>query len=359
MIIESSTVKISSQTKSSFEMLSQSQVDFSHEVLGFMNVDEDTKKLETNGYEKEHTDKNLATNENEVESAKDVSLNSNYLSPYEDVSRMILEMILESFLGGNNKLAMSNLKDIKLNDIDCQEIEPAFDAKKMLIKNKITMERSYEYSRSDSIEFNTQATIKTKDNKDINIDLDLSYSREFYEKHSEKLVFEETHFLDPLVIQYDCEASSFDSLSESMCFNFDINSDGTEKELPLLKDGNGFLVLDKNQNGTIDDGSELFGPSTNDGFGELSQYDSDGNNWIDENDSIFDDLRVWTKNESGDESLIALGQTGIGALYLGDVGADMAYNKSANESMAHLKSNSIFLREDGTAGIISSFDFLS
>lgn len=353
MIIESSTVKMSSQTKSSFEMISQSQVDFTHEVLGFMNVNEDTKKLETDGYIQE-SDKSKERYKTEVESAKDVSSSSNYLSAYEDVGRMILEMILESFLGGNKKLSMANLKDIK-----CPEEEPAFDAKKMLIKNKISIERSYEYSRSDSIEFNTQATIKTKDNKDINIDLDLSYSREFYEKHSEKLVFEETHFLDPLVIQYDCEASSFDSLSDSMCFNFDINSDGNEKELPLLKDGNGFLVLDKNANGTIDDGSELFGPSTNDGFGELSQYDSDGNNWIDENDSIFKDLRVWTKNESGDDSLIALGQTGIGALYLGDVSADMAYNKSAKESLAHLKSNSIFLRENGTAGIISSFDFLS
>ncbi|PLY09490.1 MAG: hypothetical protein C0626_10980 [Arcobacter sp.] len=354
MIIESSNVKISSQTKSSFEMITQSQVDFSHEVLGFMNVNEDTQKLESDGYKKEHTDKNMATNDNEVESANDVSKSGNFLSPYEEIERMILEMILASFFGGKENDKMASLKDIK-----CQENEPAFDAQKMLIKNKISIERSYEYSRSDSIEFNTQATIKTKDNKDINIDLDLSYTREFYEKHSEKLVFEETHFLDPLVIQYDCEASAFDSLSDTMCFNFDINSDGTEKELPLLKDGNGFLVLDKNQNGTIDDGSELFGPSSNDGFCELSEYDSDGNNWIDENDSIFKDLRIWTKDESGTENLIALGQTGIGALYLGDVGADMAYNKSANESLAHLKSNSIFLREDGTAGIISSLDFLS
>ncbi|WP_419763923.1 MAG: hypothetical protein ACNI28_08990 [Arcobacter sp.] len=350
MIIESSNVKISSQTKSSFEMITQSQVDFTHEVLGFMNINEDTQKFETDGY--------IKANENEdVKSVKEVPQGENNLSHYSAVGRMILEMILQSFLGGDKKIGMSSMEDIKLKDLACQKDEPEFDPKKMLIKNSISIERSYEYSRSDSIEFNTQATIKTKDNKDINIDLDLSYSRDFYEKHSEKLVFEETHFLDPLVIQYDCEASAFDSLSESMCFNFDINSDGNEKELPLLKDGNGFLVLDKNANGTIDDGSELFGPSTNDGFGELSEYDSDGNNWIDENDSIFKDLRVWTKDESGSESLIALGQTGIGALYLGDVGADMAYNKSAKESMAHLKSNSIFLKEDGTAGIISSFDF--
>lgn len=340
MRIESSEVEISSQTKSSYEMISQSKVDFKHEMLGYMKIDDSRKDLETAGYE-------------EVATVNDTKESEAYLDPYEEVSMMILEMILQSFLGGTKKLNMHSLKDLK-----CQEPYLEAEPKKMLIKNSISIERTYEYSRSDSISFNTQAVIKTSD-KDINLDLDLSYSREFYEKHSETLKFEEMHFLDPLVIQYDCNSTAFDSLSESMCFNFDINSDGTKKELPLLKDGNGFLVLDKNSNGTIDDGTELFGPATNDGFGELGQYDEDGNNWIDENDPIFEDLRIWSKNEKGDDTLIALGQTGIGALFLGDVNADMAYHKSVNESFAHLKSNSIFLREDGTAGLISSMDFLS
>ncbi|WP_428026352.1 hypothetical protein [Arcobacter sp.] len=342
MIIESSDVKISSQTKSSFEIISQSKVDFRNEVLGFMKVSDETEKLESDGYkEVSKPDDVEATGKTTVEE-KDY---------YSEVGRMILEMILQSFFGGNKDIKMLDLKDLK-----CKEDNRTFNPEKMLVRNSISIERSYEYRKSDSISFSSQATIKTA-NKDFNIDLDLSYTKEFYEKHTEKLAFSETHFLDPLVIQYDCDASAFDSLSESMCFNFDINSNGEEKELPLLKDGNGFLVLDKNKNGTIDDGSELFGPSSNDGFAELSEYDSDGNNWIDENDSVFNDLRIWTKNESGDERLIALGQGGIGALYLGDVGADMAYNKSANESIAHLKSNSIFVREDGTAGIISSMDF--
>lgn len=130
-------------------------------------------------------------------------------------------------------------------------------------------------------------------------------------------------------------------------------------DLPALKKGNGFLVLDKNHNGEIDNGSELFGPSTNNGFEELRAYDSDGNNWIDENDPIFNDLLIWSKNETGEDTLIGLGQAGIGALYLNEVKSAFTYNKSVNESMAQLKSSSIFLREDGTAGVLSSLDFIA
>jgi hypothetical protein len=341
MRIESSEVEIKSQVKSSYEMTSQSQIEFKHEVLGFMAENENKQKYETDGY------KDVTEATSETSECEDV------LDPYQKVSMMLLELILQNFLGGDKQVKMFSLDDIKADNKYIND-----ESKKFLVKNSVNIERTYEYSRSDSISFSTQAIVKTSD-KDINLNLDLSYTKEFYEKHSETLKFEEMHFLDPLVVQYDCESTAFDSISETMCFNFDINSDGTSKELPLLKDGNGFLVLDKNSNGTIDNGSELFGPSSNDGFGELSEYDSDGNNWIDENDAIFEDLRIWTKNEKGDDSLIALGQTGIGAIFLGDAQAGMSYNKSVNESLAYLKSNSIFLREDGTAGIISSMDFLS
>ncbi|WP_375722803.1 hypothetical protein LXN10_09500 [Arcobacter sp. KX21116] len=346
MIIESSKVEMSSETMSSYEMVSQSKVDFRNELLGLLDVNEKTQSLESDGFEK-------------VDATENIEQTEALVKPYEDVTRIILEMILQAFLGGNKKVDFKNLNDLKCKNTGSSEpTDPTAGIPKMLMKRTVSIETTHEYYRSDSISFNSQATIKTKD-KDINIDLDLSYSREFYEKHSETLKFEETHFMDPLVIQYDCASTAFDSISDKMCFNFDINSDGDEKELPLLKDGNGFLVFDKDGNGTIDNGTELFGPSSNDGFGELSEYDSDGNNWIDENDLIFDKLQIWTKNESGEDKLIALGQTGIGALYLNDAKAGMAYNKSVNESLAYLKSNSIFLREDGTAGIISSMDFKS
>ena len=37
---------------------------------------------------------------------------------------------------------------------------------------------------------------------------------------------------------------------------------------------------------------KLFGTSSGDGFKDLAEYDEDGNGWIDENDSIFNRLKV-------------------------------------------------------------------
>ncbi len=43
----------------------------------------------------------------------------------------------------------------------------------------------------------------------------------------------------------------------------------------------------------------FFGPRTGNGFAELSVYDEDGNNLIDENGPVYDQLSVWTINQQG------------------------------------------------------------
>ena len=47
-------------------------------------------------------------------------------------------------------------------------------------------------------------------------------------------------------------------------FKFDLDADGREDEISMLGKGSGFLALDKNGNGKIDDGSELFGTKSGD-----------------------------------------------------------------------------------------------
>ena len=66
-------------------------------------------------------------------------------------------------------------------------------------------------------------------------------------------------------------------------------------KISFVGSGSGLLALDKNGDGIINNGTELFGPNTQDGFSELSKYDSDGNGWIDENDSVYDNLRICGK----------------------------------------------------------------
>lgn len=340
MKIQSSQVEMEVETQNYFEVNVQSSFEFKSMLLGVAKETENPEDANIEPIKEGSLIDQMFSVKNYEED----------LSPFEQISKQILELILERFMGvGNVKMHPQEAAEKQYSD------EPL---KKLVVKREFNFERTIEYTKKDSIEFSSKAIIKTED-KDIEVDLNLSYSKEFYEKHQESLHFEEIAFLDPLVINFAGTANALDNVSEDMTFMFDLDGDGVEDELPLLKGGNGFLALDKNGNGKIDDGTELFGPQTNNGFDELSAYDTDGNNWIDENDDIFSDLRIWSKNDQGEDELIGLGQSGVGALYLSDISSDFTHNTSVDTSIAHLKSTSIFLKEDGTAGLLTSLDFIA
>lgn len=327
---------------------------FDHKVSSQSNFDFKSFLINNSEIENEKSvPKVLKTEQKEiVDDEKDLSI-------HDLLNKFIIEILLSRFLGREQK-------DIKLypnESCHCDnKDENYFENKaakpRTIIETKIRFEQetTQEYYKKNSIEFNTKAIIKTSD-KDLEIDLNLSYTQEFYESYKEKISFEKTVFIDPLIIHYDLTSNYFDSISDELTFEFDINSNGDNENIPLLKEGSGFLALDKNSNGTIDNGTELFGPKTNKGFNELKEYDKDQNNWIDENDSIFKDLRIWSKNEKGDDTLVTLGNANVGAIYLGDVASTFNYDKSVNEGLAHLKRSSIFLTEEGKAGLITSVDF--
>ena len=83
----------------------------------------------------------------------------------------------------------------------------------------------------------------------------------------------------------------------------------------------------------------------------------DGNGWIDEKDEIFNHLRIWTKDESGSDKLVALGVAGVGAIYLGHVTSKFSLNSEKdNKTNAVVRESGVFLHEDGQAGVIQQVD---
>lgn len=126
-------------------------------------------------------------------------------------------------------------------------------------------------------------------------------------------------------------------------------------QISLLKNGSGFLALDRNSNGKIDDGGELFGTKSGDGFGDLSKYDDDDNGWIDSNDAIFDKLRIWSKTSNKDE-LLALGEVGIGAIFLGNTQTPFSLKSESNELLGEMRKSGMVLFENFKAGVISHID---
>jgi len=101
----------------------------------------------------------------------------------------------------------------------------------------------------------------------------------------------------------------------------------------------------------LNDGSELFGPSTGCGFSELRKYDTDGNGWIDENDGIFDKLIVWSRDKDGKDILYTLRELGIGAIFLGDISTDFAFKNESNETLGVMRSTSFFIKQCGGVGV--------
>ncbi|MGR6871467.1 hypothetical protein ACU6U9_03985 [Pseudomonas sp. HK3] len=151
--------------------------------------------------------------------------------------------------------------------------------------------------------------------------------------------------IDPLVINLTGGPAQ---LSDSY-FEFDLNGDGHTETLHQTATGTGFLVFDKNENGIIDDGSEMFGPQTGYGFAELSAYDEDGNGWIDENDSIFAQLSFMDFNQDGEQQLQDLATVGLGAIALQSAEMDFDLYDSQGNFQAQVARSGVALMENGAA----------
>lgn len=103
-------------------------------------------------------------------------------------------------------------------------------------------------------------------------------------------------------ILLDTAGDGFDLTGPEDGATFDLNADGRLDRISWTKGGtdDGFLALDRNGNGTIDDGSELFGSVTPqspiagpNGFNALLPFDIDHDLAITPADPIFGELKLW------------------------------------------------------------------
>ena len=209
------------------------------------------------------------------------------------------------------------------------------------------------YYEAESTSFEAQGIVQTADGKEIAIDVSLSMSREFAREVSLDVTLEET-VKDPLVINFDGTAAELTDRK----FAFDIDMDGTADQISFVTSGSGFLALDKNGDGTINDGNELFGARTGNGFSELAAYDDDNNGWIDEGDSVYEGLRIFSKDSNGNDQLVALGQRGVGAIYLGHTDTPFQLKDENNQLQGIVRKSGVFLNENGSVGTVQQLDLV-
>jgi hypothetical protein len=216
----------------------------------------------------------------------------------------------------------------------------------------LQVKKQYQFTENENLNIASRGSITTADGVDINFKLNISLSKEFELSESFQSVSSKRIVYDPIVINFAGGGTELTHTS----FAFDLNADGAKEEISFVGKGSGFLVLDKNNDGVINDGKELFGTQGTGGFEELSQYDSDQNQWLDENDAVFEKLKIWSTNEQGIEQQVSLKEAGIGAIYLGAEDTSFDITDSGNSLLGKIKKTAIFLKENGEVGSIQEVD---
>ena len=208
------------------------------------------------------------------------------------------------------------------------------------------------YLEEENTSFSTVGTVRTADGREISFNVQVAMSRRFEQYYREDLQLATFQMCDPLVINLDTDVAE---LSDQKFF-FDIDVDGEEDEISMLSESSGYLALDQNGDGIINDGSELFGTKSGDGFADLAKYDKDGNGWIDENDAIWSKLQIWCKDEDGKDILYRLADKGVGAICLQNAATDFTLKKESGDTNGAIRKTGIFLYENGNVGTIQHVD---
>lgn len=214
----------------------------------------------------------------------------------------------------------------------------------------------YDYSlrieERESSRFTASGHVITADGQTIEIDLELHMARSVTLEQRDSLRLG-ARLSDPLVLNFDGNAAELSNTR----FRFDLDLDGRQDEVPMLSGDRAFLALDRNGDGKINDGKELFGAKSGDGFAELAQYDEDGNGFIDSGDSIFSRLRLWTPTTDGQGQLLSLGSRNVGAIWLGSAETEFSLTPDLTENrLGVIRSSSFYLSEDGQVGSVQQLD---
>jgi hypothetical protein len=331
MIIQKSSISMSSQ----YSLISGYSI---KESLRINLPDRNNKPKDTVTIEHQQKSKETDSDGEDSELA---------LSPELQMIKMLLE-----------KMTGKKIKLIRIEtDQDAQEQIPKKSANSNNSEpqdNQPTFEysRSETYYQSEKMGFYAKGLIQTDDGKNIEFKLKLDLNRE--QMQNQEISIGNAKTKDPLIINLKANSAQLTNTK----FDFDLDSKAETDQISFVDANSGFLAIDINKDGKINDGKELFGPTTGDGFIELKSHDSDNNNWIDEKDSIYKQLLVWTKDSKGQNSLTDLKQAGVGAIYLGRQSTPFEINDGQNNTNGLLKSSGIYISEKGEIGTIQQVDLV-
>ncbi|UCE71790.1 MAG: hypothetical protein JSU99_00330 [Nitrospiraceae bacterium] len=229
------------------------------------------------------------------------------------------------------------------------------DRKDMASKRNWSLEyKSQEtYYENQQMTFNAGGIVNTADGREINFSLDLMMAREFMTVNNISLKAGAVAGQN-LIVDFDGPASELASTE----FQFGMDPDEDRETVSYLSLGGGLLSMDFDNDGTINALSEVIGTETGNGFAELSAYDLDGNGWIDENDTVFDQLQILSQDTNGNDVATGLRENNVGAIYLSSVHSPYELKNDGNVLLGQIEESGVYLGEDGTPGTVQQLSML-
>ncbi len=220
---------------------------------------------------------------------------------------------------------------------------------------RLRMEWSTELTESlreyEATRFSAKGAVHTADGRTLDFALELDMCRDY---SCQRTVRQNgsMELRDPLVINFDGKSAELTAER----FEFDLDADGAVERIPGLASGSAWLAFDRNVDGCINDGGELFGTCSGNGFADLASLDEDGNHWLDDADTAFASLSLWEPDGIGKGALSALREKGIGAIYLGSAQTPFALADGDNNKYGYVRASGVYLREDGGVGSVQQVD---
>ena len=169
---------------------------------------------------------------------------------------------------------------------------------------------------------------------------------------------------DPIIV--DLDGAGFPLTDVRNGVKFDFFGKGAVRLSWIAKGADvGWLALDRNGNGRISNGAELFSnvtpqpdpkPMAKIGFRALAVYDQranggNGDGWIDNKDAVYSQLRIWVdKNHNGVSDpgeLLTLKQAGIQAI---SVHFETSHWTDANGNLFRYRSQVVFDKDKKETG---------
>jgi hypothetical protein len=275
-----------------------------------------------------------------------------------DLKARIMKDIIEAFIG--KEIDVFSADDLNAGWSDNGEpiADPASaadapDAQTQLEGWGVDYQYRESHYTKEGMAFTAAGTATTADGRTIDFSASLEMSRETYDEINLSLKAGDA-LKDPLMIDLSGAGISFSDVK----FAFDIDANGVDDMINAPRSGSGFLAYDRNGNGLIDDGTELFGPQSGNGFSELALLDSDSNGWIDEGDNAFGAMKVWQKDASGTDRITSLLQSNVGAIYTGKAATPYNLTDGSGSLAGVLRESGVFLKQNGGAGVVQEVDLV-